>query len=153
MTGSNRKPILIAEDNDEDFAIIAETLQQRKVTSPLVRVTNGEDCLKALFAEHKITEQPILLLLDLNLPGVDGRGVLEKVKATARLRSIPVVVMTTSANPRDIETCYQFGANSYHLKPLAVPEFRNIVNGIADYWMNLSVLPTEVHAPQWPKKF
>lgn len=146
------RPIVVAEDNDDDFTIIQERLTKRRIDNPVIRVTDGEACLRLLRNQGQ-PMKPALLLLDLNLPGIDGRDVLEVIKSDTQLRSIPVIVLTTSANPRDIEVCYHFGVNSYHLKPLAVPEFRSIIDGIASYWTELSVLPGEQLKFRWPKTY
>lgn len=152
MNNSNKRPIIIAEDNDDDFSLIQETLLKHNVMNPMRRVANGEACLDLLRGVDEAPVRPLLLLLDLNLPGIDGRDVLEEIKTDAKLSMIPVIVLTTSSNPYDIEICYRFGANSYHLKPLDVPEFRHVVTGIVDYWLGLSILPTEGNDVQWPNK-
>ncbi len=80
-------------------------------------------------------------LLDLNLPGMDGRTVLAEIKTHLSLKLLPVVIFTTSANPIDITACYRAGANSYHIKPLEVPAFRQVIYDIAHYWLNETILP------------
>lgn len=152
MKHASAKPIIVVEDNDDDFAIIQEALIQRQIHNPIIRAADGETCLNLLRSQEQ-PMRPVLLLLDLNLPGLDGRDVLEEIKTDTQLRSIPVIVITTSASPRDIEVCYNHGVNSYHLKPLAVPEFRSIIDGIASYWTELSVLPGEQHRSRWPTKY
>ena len=80
-----------------------------------------------------------LVLLDLNMHGLDGREVLREIKTDENLRIIPVVVFTTSSNPRDIQSCYRFGANSYHLKPIDLYEFEAVVQTIIEYWLAKNV--------------
>ncbi|MFN8489371.1 MAG: response regulator [Caldilineaceae bacterium] len=136
------KPILIAEDNDEDYAMIIEGLRLANVQHPVQRVVDGESCLAAL---NKIAGKRRLeaafLLLDLNLPGIDGRTILAEIKQMPQLRALPIIVFTTSANPVDIASCYRSGANSYHLKPLEVPAFRRVIQEIANYWLRTVILP------------
>ncbi len=86
---------------------------------------------------------PSLILLDLNLPGTDGREVLEEIKQDEKLKIIPVIVFTTSSNPKDIESCYRFGVNSYVLKPINIDKSKEVMQSIVDYWFNIAVLPED----------
>lgn len=135
------KPILVVEDNDEDYASIIEALQRAQITNPVQRLTDGETCLAQLTERGRRRLAPSLLLLDLNLPGMDGRTLLTEIKGDPLLRSLPVVILTTSANPVDVAACYQHGANGYHLKPLEVPAFRQVIQDIAYYWLDKVILP------------
>lgn len=135
------KTLVILEDSDEDFAAIYDALQRAQVTNPILRLSDGELCLELLLAPANRRLNPCLLLLDLNLPGMDGRSVLAELKAHATLRMLPVVIFTTSANPTDVIACYRAGANSYHIKPLDVPAFRQVIYDIARYWLNEAMLP------------
>lgn len=135
------KPLVILEDSDEDFAAIYDALQRAEVTNPILRLSDGELCLELLLAPTKRRLDPCLLLLDLNLPGMDGRSVLVELKEHATLCMLPVVIFTTSANPSDVTACYRAGANSYHIKPLDVPTFRQVIYDIARYWLNEAILP------------
>lgn len=135
------KPILVVEDSDEDFMCILEALQRAQVHNPVQRMTDGEMCLARLTAHGKQRLDPCFLLLDLNLPGMDGRTLLAEIKSDPTLRPLPVVIFTTSANPVDVIDCYRNGANSYHLKPLDVPAFRQVIQEIAHYWLNKVILP------------
>ena len=134
-------PVLIVEDNDRDYEIIANALQNCGYPIDCYRADCGEDCLDRL--QHG---RPSFILLDLNLPGLDGRDVLSEVKSDVDLRSIPITVLTTSDNPRDVSFCYQHGVNSYHLKPIHLKEFRSTLQSIADYWFNRVVLPDSIGA-------
>lgn len=134
------KPLVILEDSDEDYAAIYDALQRAQVTNPILRLSDGELCLELLLAPNKRRLEPCLLLLDLNLPGMDGRTVLTEIKAQAALKTFPVVIFTTSANPSDVSACYRAGANSYHIKPLDVPAFRQTISTIAHYWLTEVIL-------------
>ena len=112
------KPILVVEDSDEDFMCILEALQRAQVPNPVQRMIDGEACLDQLTDRSSRRLDPSFLLLDLNLPGMDGRTLLGEIKRDPLLRSLPVVIFTTSANPLDVAACYRAGANGYHLKPL-----------------------------------
>ena len=135
------KPILVVEDSDEDYASILDGLQRAQITNPVERLTDGESCLAQLTERGRRGLKPSLLLLDLNLPGMDGRTLLAEIKSDPLLRPLPVLIFTTSANPVDVAACYQNGANGYHLKPLDVPAFRQVIQDIAHYWLDKVILP------------
>jgi CheY-like chemotaxis protein len=113
-------PLLIAEDSDEDFEILELLMQQMKVKHPIRRCTNGDKVLDFVYqgddAQQNGSSRPSVILLDLNLPGTDGREVLEQLKQDQSFKEIPIVVFTTSSNPKDIEFCYKNGANGYLIK-------------------------------------
>ena len=88
-----------------------------------------------------------MILLDLNLPGTDGREVLDEIKKDADLRSIPVIVLTTSSDSRDIEACYAAGANSYVQKPVDLAGFVTAVERLKDYWFEIVILPSDPEQP------
>ena len=139
--------LLIVEDNDEDYAATLRVLRTSKVKRDIQRCTQGDDALNFLYLRGKYVQQPPLrpavILLDLNLPGTDGREVLEEVKRDPKLKSIPVVVMSTSSNPIDIETSYQNGANSYIVKEVNFSAFKIAMQIFEDYWFRITTLPNE----------
>ena len=142
------RPILVVEDSPEDFEATRRSLQRGGFVYPLVHVENGDAALDYLFrrghfARGERSPRPRLILLDLNLPGTDGRQVLASIKADEQLRQIPVVVFTTSRDDRDVEACYRAGANSYVQKPVDLPEFRRALDSLKSYWFETVVLPTE----------
>jgi CheY-like chemotaxis protein len=141
------RPILVVEDSPEDFEATRRGLQRGGFTQPLVHVGDGDEALDYLFRRgHFVRDrspQPRLILLDLNLPGTDGREVLASIKADDQLRRIPVIVFTTSRDHRDVEACYRAGANSYVQKPVDLPEFRRALDSLKSYWFETVVLPTE----------
>jgi CheY-like chemotaxis protein len=150
--------LLVVEDSDEDFEALQRIIAQID-TVPLKvhRCTSGDDALDFLNKEGKyqgLTDilPPGLILLDLNLPGTDGREVLATIKQNPTLKTIPVVVLSTSSNPQDIEDCYQSGANSYMLKPMNIVEQRISMQMMLDYWLKAAILPTDV-APAMINKF
>ena len=132
-----KRSILIIEDSDEDFETIERVVRQTGLAK-IIRATNGEQGLRLL--RDEIQNQCIeLILLDLNMPGLDGRDILLEIKNDEKLRLLPVVIFTTSSNPRDIQSCYCNGANSYHLKPIDLHDFEAVVEVIVDYWLNKNV--------------
>lgn len=135
------KPIVVVEDSDEDFTSILDALQRAQVSNPVQRIADGETCLERLTERGSRRLDPSFLLLDLNLPGMDGRTLLAEIKSDPLLKLLPVVIFTTSANPIDVTACYRNGANGYHLKPLDVPAFRQVIQDIARYWLGKVILP------------
>lgn len=140
------RPVLVVEDSPEDFEATRRSLQRSGLPIPLVHVTDGDAALDYLyhrgaFARAERAPRPRLILLDLNLPGTDGRQVLARIKADVDLRRIPVVIFSTSRDERDIEACYRAGANSYVQKPVDLPEFRRALDSVREYWFGTVVLP------------
>jgi CheY-like chemotaxis protein len=141
------RPVLVVEDSPEDFEATRRSLQRGGFVHPLVHVGDGDAALDYLYRRGAFARErsprPRLILLDLNLPGTDGRQVLASIKADEQLRQIPVVVFSTSRDDRDVEACYRAGANSYVQKPVDLPEFRRALESLKLYWFETVVLPTE----------
>lgn len=139
--------ILIVEDNDDDFEASARALTRSvKFSNPIDRCRDGLEAWEYLsgtgrFAPPNHREKPGLVLLDLNMPGLDGRKLLSRLKASDALRKIPVVVMTTSAEPEDVQLCYDAGANTYICKPISWSEFCNAIARLQEYWLRIAILP------------
>ena len=146
MTGSPEGTLLIVEDSDDDYLFTERAFKKAKLANPLVRCESGERALDYLFhrGEFEDVVAPALVLLDLNMPGMDGREVLKAMKADDRLRRIPVVVLTTSDDPRDIEACYELGANSYVHKPVDMAGFVDAMARLKSYWFEINLLPENV---------
>ncbi len=141
-------PLLVVEDSDEDFEALGRFIRKSKISNPVYRCIDGEDALDFLYhqGDYQDLEQiprPSIILLDLNLPGTDGREVLEQIKQHEQLKTIPVIIFTTSSNPKDVEACYRYGANSYVLKPMDVNKSKQAMQSIIDYWFNTVLLPME----------
>ncbi|HBP87882.1 MAG: response regulator [Nitrospira sp.] len=143
---SPRQSILLIEDSPEDAEATLRSFQKSGLRNPIKRCENGDEALAYLFKKNPDQDQPPepppgLILLDLNLPGTDGREVLRTVKADPKLKKIPVIVLTTSSDERDIESCYQDGANSYIVKPVEAEGLFTAVLKLKDYWFELVVFP------------
>ncbi|QGJ68945.1 Hypothetical protein PBC10988_6100 [Planctomycetales bacterium 10988] len=132
------KTVLVTEDNDIDYEIIHRSLQEVLPTLKVERAETGEDCLARLEDE---TSNPHIVIMDLNLPGMTGDEVIHELKSHIKLRELPIIVVTSSSNPRDVEACYYKGANSYHLKPLQTQRFRSVIREVANYWLVQAYLP------------
>lgn len=148
MTEKPYPTLLVVEDSDEDFEALGRIMQRTcDIEVPLTRCIDGDDALDFLtrtgdYANWEASELPGLILLDLNLPGTDGREVLAQIKQDDRLKEIPIVVLTTSSNPKDIHTCYQSGVNSYLIKPTNIEQFKASVRLFVDYWFKVVLLPS-----------
>lgn len=137
------KPILLVEDNPDDVELTRIAFAESKIANPLVVVGDGAEAIDYLFARGQYADRvdkplPSIVLLDLNLPKVDGREVLQAIRADERTRSLPVVVLTTSAEPFDVEASYALGVNSYIQKPIDFEQFVWAVKQVGLYWLVLN---------------
>lgn len=138
--------ILLVEDNRDDEELTLLTLQENQIASRVEVVRDGAQALAYLFrtgiyADRDERRQPRLILLDLKLPKISGLQVLERVKSDARLRMIPVVILTSSKQEPDIERCYALGANSYIVKPVDFKQFSYVIRQVGIYWQALNEPP------------
>jgi len=136
--------ILLVEDSLADARLTKRALLKSRVPSNLHVVRDGVEAMafvqrRAPFAD---APRPDLILLDLNLPRKDGRAVLSELKSDERLRTIPVVVLTTSVAPDDIETCYQLHANCFLVKPVDLEAFTSTILAIEEFWLTRAKLPS-----------
>lgn len=135
------RPVLVVEDSDEDFDTLCEAAERFGLASELRRATTGDGCLTLLRGEGTAPVRPALVLMDLNTPGTDGREALAAIKADPVLRDVPVVVVTTSANPKDLAFCYRAGANAYHVKPVRYRDHLQVLLDVLGYWLGRVALP------------
>lgn len=137
-------PILVVEDSDEDFDTLREVAAASGVTRVIYRAVSGGDCLAMLRgpADVQLPLLPVLILMDLNSHGIDGREALVAIKTDARLKAIPVVVLTTSGNPKDVAFCYQAGVNAYHVKPVRYDQYLLLLRALMHYWLDSVTLHT-----------
>ncbi len=142
---ASKPSFLIVEDSDEDYAALERILKRNQVPVALNRCSRAEEVLAMLNAPvptHRPPPPlPALIVLDLNLPGLDGRAVLTAVRQHPRLKRTPVVIFSTSSSPADIAWCYENGANSYHVKDTDYTAFKRAVELLVDYWMEAVRLP------------
>lgn len=141
-------PILVVDDNEDDYEAIARAFKKVGLMHPVSLCTTGQHAMDFLkhegdFKQAGETGLPILIMLDLNMPGMDGLQVLQHIRQDAALRQIPVVIWTTSSNEKDIEACYQMGANAYMQKPVIFNELVESVKRLKEYWFETVLLPAE----------
>jgi CheY-like chemotaxis protein len=144
--GKAEHPILLVEDSPEDYEITLRALRKAGLANPILRCPDGDEALdylnqRGVYAAPGEAPRPGVILLDLNLPGTDGREVLAEIKQTDDLKTIPVIVLTTSADERDVSGCYQAGANSYIQKPVGLKKFQKAIQRLKDYWFEIVLLP------------
>lgn len=135
--------ILAVEDNDEDFVALVRAFRSVAPELRVDRCIDGDEALDYLFqrGEYSGVARPGMVVLDLNLPGTDGREVLEVVKGDADLRVLPIIILTTSGSPDDVHESYRGGANCYVQKALDPGEFRRRILALRSFWMDAVVLP------------
>lgn len=139
--------ILLVEDNPGDVHLILEALKDARIDNEVHIVADGEAALRYLRRQGEFTEasRPHLILLDLNLPRKDGHEVLAELRNDPPIRSIPVVVLTSSERSTDIVTSYELHANCYVTKPTGVDDFLDVVRSISDFWFDIVALPASAH--------
>lgn len=142
MSPNRSKPpeILLVEDSETDAQLVQRALAQSDRASRVSVLTDGEQAMAYLHG-HVDAARPDLVLLDLNLPKMNGWEVLAQCKTDPVLRSIPVVVFTTSEHDKDVRRCYELGANSYVSKPFELAAFMDAIRSIEDYWLGVSAPP------------
>jgi chemotaxis family two-component system response regulator Rcp1 len=140
--------VLLVEDNPGDVRLTREAFKDARLHINLHVASDGMEAMAFLNreGEYAATPRPDLILLDLNLPKKDGREVLEEIKSSVILRSIPVVILTTSASEADVLRSYQLHANCYITKPVSLDGFLAVVKGIDDFWLSVVKLPHQARA-------
>src|SRR5205823_192474 len=138
-----QQAILLVEDSPEDYEATVRALRRDGLANPIFRCEDGDDALDFLHrrGKHAAAPRPGIVLLDLNLPGTDGREVLAQVKTDESLRVIPVVILTTSADERDVEWCYAAGANSFMQKPVDLDGFMRSIKRLKEFWFEVVIVP------------
>ncbi|HZS54698.1 MAG TPA: response regulator [Bryobacteraceae bacterium] len=137
-------PLLVIEDSDDDFAILATCLKSVGVSNRLIRCASGEETRTFLqtIDSLPLAQRPCFVFIDLNLPGTHGSEVLKELKAHAILAPIPAVVLTTSSRPSDVDEAYKNGAAGFLSKPIDLENFEKMVQQVAEYWFACVKLPT-----------
>ncbi len=139
--------ILLVEDNPQEAELTIRALKKRTLANHFVHVHDGQEAIDFIFnrgryKETESYEMPKVVLLDLKLPKLDGLEVLRQLRADERTRPVPVVVLTSSREDRDVVEAYQLGANSYIVKPVDYEKFLEVVSNMVTYWLLLNELPS-----------
>ncbi|MCK4265760.1 MAG: response regulator [Thermoplasmata archaeon] len=150
MSVSSKNIIMLVEDNEDHLELTISALKEANMKNNIVALKDGREAIAYLkgegeYSNRKAHPLPMLILLDLKMPRVGGKEVLKVIKGDERLRTIPVVMLTSSAMEKDIEDCYDLGANSYIVKPVSFGDFVEKVKSIPLYWLLINSLP-EVNA-------
>ena len=134
--------ILLVEDNEGDIVLTLDAFQESKVKTKISVARNGQEALDYLFKRGTFSEavRPDLVLLDINIPIYNGHEVLKRIKTDEHLKKIPVIMLTTSSNQKDIDLAYENHSNSYVTKPLDMNEFMEAILKIEAFWLQLSTL-------------
>lgn len=140
--------ILLVEDNPQDLELALRALKKANVSNPVEVARDGAQALDFIFCEgayasRRMEDAPRVILLDLKLPKVDGLEVLQRIKSDPRTKSIPVVVLTSSKEQRDVVESYHLGTNSYVVKPVSFDQFAAAVQQLGLYWLLLNQPPTD----------
>jgi len=138
--------ILLVEDNQDDYEATIRGLKKNHYTNPIQWCRSGQDALdyldkKGSYASDLNSRHPDLILIDLNMPGIDGRQLLELIKSDVKFKMIPVVILSTSTDSKDIDQCYFLGANSYIQKPVNFEGLTKAIRVMLDYWFDVAYLP------------
>ncbi len=138
--------ILVIEDSDADYESTMRAAREKGINARFMRCRDGDEALEFLFGDLMAGEQrhecmPSIIVVDLNLPGTNGDEVLQAIKADADLQGIPVTVFTSSSNIDDVRRAYRHGANCYIVKPETVPHFKDTVNHMLRFWLDICRLP------------
>ena len=146
MLATSTYPLLVVEDNDEDFELLQWALKKLSISTPVYRCVDGDEALDYLYhrgayAEREKSPRPAIILLDLKLTAMDGQEVLQQVKQDEELKIIPIIIWTTSSDPRDIEICFRQGASSYILKPMTLQNLLKAIELLNHYWFGVVQLP------------
>ena len=133
------KRILLAEDDPKDVELMINALNEYNLANDILVVRDGVEALDYLYRRESFAQEPsgnpIVILLDLKMPKIDGIQVLQQIKSDKQLQMIPVVVLTSSSESRDLETCYRLGVNAYVVKPVRFTDFVEAVKGIGLFWV------------------
>jgi two-component system response regulator len=145
---SQSQSILLVEDNQDDYEATCRAFNKANLHNPIVWCKSGRDALDYLrqegaYKDSRRISRLGLVLLDLNMPGMDGRKTLEAIKQDDALKRTPVIILTTSADERDIQACYQAGANTYVQKPVSFEGLIEAIKRLKAYWFEIALLPKE----------
>lgn len=149
MKEATKQLLLVVEDSDEDFAALKRAIAKSHSLDFVYRCEDGEEALDFLYHTGEYQDltlfpRPTLIVLDLNLPGTDGREVLAALKQDRELKTIPVIIFSTSSNAKDIDACYRQGVSGYMVKPMDTKRLNELVHTFLEYWFGTVELLSRV---------
>ncbi|OGI06546.1 MAG: hypothetical protein A2Y40_07570 [Candidatus Margulisbacteria bacterium GWF2_35_9] len=130
---NNQKPILLIEDDQVDFLALKRCFEELNVQNPLVQAMDGEDAMSYL--KDPANEKPFLILLDINMPKLNGLELLNIIKYDRKFKNIPVIILSTSSNKKDIDECFGFSVAGFFNKEMDYETYKKTIKTIIDYWM------------------
>lgn len=147
LSGARFAEVLLVEDNKHDVILTRQAFKQARVAIHLHHVKNGVDCMSFLRKQGNYEDAPTpdLILLDLNMPIMDGREVLEAISKDESLSHLPVVILTTSEDEKDVYKMYRLRCSSYIVKPVDFKQFLRVVKELSEYWFTVVILPPPEH--------
>ena len=141
------RKILLAEDNQNDVELTLTALEEQNLSNRVVVVNDGVEALEYLLYEgeyiNRAKEKPAVILLDIKMPRMDGIEVLQQIKSNSELKTIPVVMLTSSREEPDLKKCYELGVNAYVVKPVNFKDFFSAIKQIGVFWALINELPNE----------
>lgn len=139
-----KRPLLLVEDSDPDAEAMQRLARRLPLSWPVVRVSDGETALDYLYQRGAFVgaPRPVMVLLDLNLPGVGGREILGVLKADPTMRAVPVIIFSNSTRTEDVDGAYEAGANSYLFKPSEPAALKDVANALESFWFSVARLPS-----------
>jgi CheY-like chemotaxis protein len=145
----NQQNILLVDDNNMDVVLTLDAFREADLSININVANSGQEALDYLFGRGKYMDRlsfplPDIILLDLNMPGIDGFEVLRQIKKTDLVRRIPVIILTSSGEDGDRRLSYDIGANSYLLKPVSYDGFTEVIKKISDYWFSLNISASDL---------
>ncbi len=137
--------ILLVEDSDDDYEATMRAFKKANLHNPVHWCNSGQAALDFFRELNHDSPRPGVILLDLNMPGLDGRKTLKLLKENSRTMYIPVIILTTSDDERDVEECYRSGANTYVKKPITFDGLIEAIKRLGEYWFEIAILPKGVN--------
>ena len=138
-----KNQILLVEDNEGDIVLTSEAFEECGCKASIQVARNGKEAINILFDQNENTQLPDLILLDINLPLLNGHEVLKKIKESEKTKNIPVIILTTSSAISDINLTYDNYANCFITKPADINDFFETINALSNYWFNICKLPVK----------
>ncbi len=138
---NSHRPILLVEDNPLDIDLTLRAFKKQRLLNPIQIARDGEEAVSWILRWEAGEPLPIIILMDLKLPRIDGLEVVRRFKSHPKLKLVPIVVLTSSSENSDITTAYEYGANSYIIKPVDFDKFASVASEIEIYWLATTILP------------